>query len=118
WTGNAARARLVADRKAGLRMLHAEFPAGETAPTLTLTSRVQTRNRAVDWSRPMAAHEDPAVLKAKLEATRLHPVDGVLRKTALSATQGAATDVETVRALYDWMVATACRDPKTRGCGT
>ncbi|MDB5418931.1 MAG: transglutaminase, partial [Phenylobacterium sp.] len=118
WTGNAARARLVSDRKAGARMLHAEFSAGETAPTLTLTSRVQTRNRAVDWSKPSAAHEDPAVLKANLAATDLQPVDGVVRKAALAATQGATTDVEKARALYNWMVANAHRDPKTRGCGT
>jgi transglutaminase-like putative cysteine protease len=117
WTGNAARARLVSDRKAGVRMLHAEFPAGEATPTLTLTSRVQTRNRAVDWSRPVAAHEDPAVLKANLVATELQPVDGIVRKTALAATQGAATDVEKVRALYGWMVANTYREPTTRGCG-
>ncbi|MDB5496784.1 MAG: transglutaminase [Phenylobacterium sp.] len=122
WTGNAARARLVSDRKAGLRMLHAEFQAGETAPTLTLVSRVQTRGRAVDWSKSLAApgvaHEDPAVLKANLGPTELQPVDGVVRKTALAATQGATTDVEKVRALYDWMVANTYREPKTRGCGT
>jgi transglutaminase-like putative cysteine protease len=117
WTGNAARARLVSDRKAGVRMLHAEFPAGEATPTLTLTSRVQTRNRAVDWSKPTAAHEDPAVLKANLAATELQPVDGIVRKTALAATQGATTDVEKVRALYGWMVANTYREPTTRGCG-
>jgi transglutaminase-like putative cysteine protease len=118
WTGNAARARLVSDRKAGVRMLHAEFPAGETTPTLSLVSRVQTRNRAVDWSKPQAAHEDPAVLKANLGPTELQPVDGLVRKTALAATQGATTDVEKVRALYDWMVANTWREPTTRGCGT
>jgi transglutaminase-like putative cysteine protease len=118
WTGNAASARLAADPKAGARMLHAEFPAGETAPTLTLTCRVQTRNRAVDWSKPLAAQEDPAVLKANLAATELQPVDGIVRKTALAATEGATTDVEKVRALYDWVVANTYREPKTLGCGT
>lgn len=118
WTGNAAAARVVSDRKAGVRMLHAEFPAGGAAPTLTLVSRMQTRGRAVDWSKPLAAREDPAVLKANLGPTELQPVDGIVRKTALAATQGATTDVEKVRALYDWMVANAWRDPKTRGCGT
>src|SRR5258706_4367291 len=32
WTGNATSARLVSDPKAGVRMLYAEFAAGETAP--------------------------------------------------------------------------------------
>lgn len=117
WTGNATRARLTSDRKAGASMLHAEFADGETTPTLTLTSRVQTRNRAVDWSRPAIPREDPAVLKANLAATQLQPVDGIVRKTALAATRGATTDVAKVRALYDWMVANTYREPKTRGCG-
>ena len=116
WTSNAVSARLVSDPKAGVRMLYAEFPAGVT-PTLTFTSSVQTRNRAVDWSKPIAAHEDPAVLKANLVATELQPVDGIVRRTALIATQGAETDVDKVRALYNWMVANTYRDPKTRGCG-
>ncbi len=124
WTSNATSARLTADPKAGARMLHAVFPTGVT-PTLALTSAVQTRDRAVDWSKPSRAHEDPAVLKANLVATELQPVDGIVRQTALAATQGATaatqgatTDVEKVRALYKWMVANTYREPKTRGCGT
>jgi transglutaminase-like putative cysteine protease len=45
-------------------------------------------------------------------------VDGIVRKTALEATRGAKTDVEKARALYDWVIAHAHREPKTRGCGT
>ena len=118
WAGNAGNARLVSDPKQGVRMLHAEFPANITAPTLTLTSRVQTRNRGVDWSKPAVVKEDPAVLKANLSATELQPVDGIVLKTALAATQGAKTDVEKARALYNWVVANSYREPKTRGCGT
>jgi transglutaminase-like putative cysteine protease len=118
WSGNAASARLVADAREGVRMLHAEFPASITAPTLTLSSRVQTRNRSVDWQRPAAAQEDPAVLKANLQPTQWQPLDGVVRQTALQATQGARSDVDKVRALYDWVVAKAHREPKVRGCGS
>lgn len=118
WTGNASNARLVADPRSGVRMLQAEFAATQTAPTLTLTNRVATRNRAVDWSKPGVAKEDPEVLKAHLAATELQPVDGLVRKTALAATQGAKTDVEKARALYHWVIANAHREPKTRGCGT
>ncbi|MFZ2988092.1 transglutaminase-like domain-containing protein [Ideonella sp.] len=118
WTGNAASARLVADVREGVRMLHAEFPAEVAAPTLTLTSRFETRNRAVDWAQPVVALEDPAVLKLNLAATELQPVDGIVRKTAQAATQGAKTDVEKARAIYNWVVANAHREPKTRGCGT
>jgi transglutaminase-like putative cysteine protease len=117
WTGNAASARLVTDPSSGARMLHAQFRAGETAPSLVLTSRVRTRNRAVDWSTRSARPEDPAVLKANLGATRLQPLDGVVRETALTATQGAETHVEKVRAIYKWVVMNCHREPKTRGCG-
>lgn len=118
WLGNATRARLVSDATRGVRMLHAEFDAAVTAPKLVLTSRLQTRNRAVDWSRPGQVNEDPAVLRANLAPTELLPLDGIVRKTSVEATRGAKTDLEKVRAIYGWVVANAYREPKTRGCGT
>lgn len=118
WTTNASQARLVADPDKGVRMLHAEFAAGTPAPTLVLTSRLQTRNRAVDWKAPAPAAEDPALLRANLAPTELLPVDGIVRKTALEATRGARTDVDKARAVYEWVIANAYREPKTRGCGT
>ncbi|CAD5373798.1 putative Transglutaminase-like cysteine protease [Rubrivivax sp. A210] len=118
WSGNAGSARLVSDAARGVRMLYAEFPAAVAAPMLQLVSRVQTRNRVVDWSRPTPAKEDPAVLREALQPAELLPLDGIVRKTALEATRGARTDVDKARALYDWVVAHAHREPKVRGCGT
>jgi transglutaminase-like putative cysteine protease len=118
WSHNAATVRLASDPARGVRMLHAEYPAGTAAPMLQLTSTVQTRNRAVDWAGKQATTEDPAVLKLNLAPTELLPVDGVVRKTALDATRGAKTDVQKVQALYNWVLANAHREPKTRGCGT
>jgi transglutaminase-like putative cysteine protease len=118
WSGNAASARLVSDPKEGVRMLRAEFAAGETAPALTLTSRVRTRNRAVDWSKPARAQEDPAVLRFNLAPTEWQPLDGIVRQTAGKVTQGAQGDVAKVRAIYNWVVANSYREPKVRGCGT
>jgi len=117
WTGNATTARLVADAARGTRMLYAEFAADVAAPSLSLTSTVQTRNRAVDWSQKRVVHEDPAVLKANLAATELLPIDGVVLDTAKKAIQGAGSDVEKVRAIYQWVVDNAHREPTTRGCG-
>lgn len=117
WAGNAAQARLVSDPTRGVRMLYAEFPATEKAPTLTLTSRLQTRNRAVDWDRPSPTLEDPALLRANLAPTELLPVDGIVRDTARQATRHARGDVEKVRAIYQWVVDNAHREPSTRGCG-
>ena len=123
WSGNASSTRLVADPQEGVRMLYAEFASGEKAPTLALTSRVRTRNRAVDWAagKPAgkAPQEDPAVLRFNLRPTEWQPLDGIVRSTALKATQGqSTTDVAKVRALYNWVVDNSYREPKVRGCGT
>lgn len=118
WTGNATQARLVSDAGQGVRMLYAEFAPGTAVPTLTLTSRVQTRNRAVDWQDRSAPAEDPAVLRAALQPSELIPLDGIVRDTARRATAGARSDVDKARALYAWVVAHSHREPKTRGCGT
>ncbi len=118
WSGNATSARIVSDVERGVRMLRAEFAASVKEPTLVLVNHVQTRNRAVDWSSPGAVHEDPALLRKCLAPTELMPVDGIVRKTALAATRGASGDLEKTRAIYQWVVANAHREPKVRGCGT
>jgi len=117
WSGNAGEARLVADAARGTRMLYAAFPAGVKEPTLQLSSRVQTRSRAVDWAKPGRASEDPALLRACLAPTELLPTDGIVRQTAQRITRGAGSDVDKVRALYQWVLVNAHREPKVRGCG-
>ncbi len=87
-------------------------------PTLTLTSRLRTRDRAVDWSEHGRISEDPALLRANLAPTTLLPTDGIVRKTAVEATRGAKTDLDKVRAIYQWVVANAHREPTVRGCGS
>ncbi len=119
WSGNASQIRLVSDTHEGVRMLYAEFPAGVQQPQLELVSRVQTRDRSVDWSRRgRSLPEDPAVLRANLQPTEYKPLDGIVRKTALEATRGARSDVDKARGIYQWVVANAHREPKVRGCGT
>ncbi len=87
------------------------------APVLELTSRIQTQSRAQDWGQKVAAREDAATLKSWVQATELMPTDGIVRDTALKATQGAKTDVEKTRQLFDWVVENTYREPKVRGCG-
>src|SRR5262249_51256079 len=52
-----------------------------------------------------------------LRATRMIPIDGIVRKTADAITKGAATDLDRARAIYEWIVDNTFRDPKVRGCG-
>jgi len=44
WSGNAARAEVVHDGKYGVTMLYAEWPAGQLAPRIELTSKFSTRD--------------------------------------------------------------------------
>jgi transglutaminase-like putative cysteine protease len=117
WTGNAKVMKAVADTTYDASMLYAEFTAGETAPVVELTSRFQTRDRAVDWSKRVAADEDAAILKMWTKATDLMPIDGIVRDTAVEVTKGKTTDLEKVKAVYDWILVNTYREPKVRGCG-
>ncbi len=117
WSGNAKVVKPLTDGTYGAGILYAEFAPGESAPVVELTSRVQTQDRALDWSKKTPAPEDPAILRAWTKPTELMPTDGIVRETALEITRGKATDVEKVKALYDWILANTYREPKVRGCG-
>jgi transglutaminase-like putative cysteine protease len=110
-------ARLVEGRADGLGIIAAEFPAG-VKPVLALTSRVATKNYAVDLS---ATGTAPKASRAELEhflrPTKLLPTDGIVKATADQITGGMRTDLEKARAIYEWIVDNTFRDPKTRGCG-
>ncbi len=72
WTGSAKVMKVVSDGTYGANMLYAEFAPGETAPVVELTSRFQTQDRAVDWSKKIAADEDPAGPQDLDEVDRAH----------------------------------------------
>lgn len=116
FTSNGA-AQLMQDGQRTANLLLAEFAASEAKPFVELTSRVQTQNRAIDWSQKNAQPEDPATLAYFLQPSKLIPTDGLVRKTALDATRGASTDVQKAQQIYDWIVANTFREPTVRGCG-
>ena len=110
-------AKMIQDKPDALGIIAAEFPSG-VRPILTLTSRVATKNYAVDLSaRSKAPKPDRADLEHFLRATKLLPTDGIVKTTATEITSGAKTDVEKARAIYEWIVDNTFRNPKTRGCG-
>jgi transglutaminase-like putative cysteine protease len=117
FSAESGTARIVEGKADGIGIITAEFPAG-AKPALTLTSRVATKNYAVDLS----AHgngpkADPAELEHFLRSTKLVPTDGIVKVTATEITSGAKTDLEKARAIYEWIVDNTFRNPKTRGCG-
>ena len=119
WKGNAVVTRTYRDEKYDAGFLFAEWPATEKAPVLEIVSKFATRDRAIELGAPGrgAARESPAILKRNLEGTKYIPVDGIVRETAQQITEGARTDADKARAIYEWIVENTFRDPKVRGCG-
>ena len=111
------RAKLVESKADGLGIVVAEFPAG-AKPILTMTSRVATKNYAVDYS---AASNGAKASRAELDyfrrSTKMLPTDGIVKDRAIEITRGGKTDLEKARAIYEWIVDNTFRNPKTRGCG-
>ncbi|MBG6071125.1 MULTISPECIES: transglutaminase-like domain-containing protein [unclassified Polaromonas] len=110
-------AKIMEVGQEGAMMLYVDFAAGEAKPFVELTSRVQTQNRATDWSQKTASTENADTLHYFTRATDLIPLDGIVRTTALEATKGAETDLQKVQQIYDWVVTNTYREPKVRGCG-
>jgi transglutaminase-like putative cysteine protease len=117
FTAEGGTAKIFVSKPHALGIVAAEFPVG-VIPTLTVTSRIATRNFAVDLSAPGNARKEKGEdLKYFLQPTRYLPTDGIVKSTADEITKGAKTDVEKARAIYEWIVDNTFRNPKTRGCG-
>lgn len=117
WTTNGG-ATLAREPKYGAEFVAAEWKDGEAAPVIQVTSRISTRDRAVDLSNPgTVADLSAADRKHYTEGTDLIPIDGIVKQTADKITAGAKTDLDKARAIYEWVVENTVRDPKTRGCG-
>ena len=117
WAGNG-KAELVRDPKYGSELVHAEWKDGETRPVIEVTSRISTRDRAVDLLQPDNAASLPAADRTKYtEGTALIPVDGIVKETSDKITAGTSTDFEKARAIYEWVVTNTYRDGKVPGCG-
>jgi transglutaminase-like putative cysteine protease len=117
WRADGGTAAQWIDPTYGAGVVWAEFPPG-VRPVLELTSRFATRDVAVDLSRPGETRaESPATLARYTAATDLLPTDGVVKATSSGIVKGARTDLDKARAIYEWVVESTYRDPKTRGCG-
>jgi transglutaminase-like putative cysteine protease len=117
WSGNPSSIRIDSDSQYGARYLIAEFN-GSAPPEMEIISRVQTRDRAIDWSQPQPATESSDKLKQWTRSTSLIPTDGIVRITANQIVAGARSDLEKVQRIYDWIIISTYREPKVRGCGT
>jgi len=110
-------ARLSDNQQEDMGIVTAKFAAG-TPAVFTLTSRIATRDVAVDFSLPAVPRTvDRAELRHFLRPTKLLPTDGIVKEKANEITKGATTDVDKARAIYEWIVDCTFRDAKTPGCG-
>jgi transglutaminase-like putative cysteine protease len=118
FTAESGRARIIESKPDGLAIIAAEFPTG-VKPVVTVTSRISTRNFAVDLSTAVRPTNASRVeLEHFLRPTQLILTDGIVKAKSDEITRGAKTDLEKARAIYEWIVDNTFRNPKTRGCGT
>jgi transglutaminase-like putative cysteine protease len=117
WTSNG-RASLVRDPKYGAEMLHVEWTDSDRSPVVEVTSKIATRDRAIDLAKPgRSVLLSAAERELYTQGTELIPVDGIVRETSDKIVANAKTDIERARAIYEWIVDNTFRDAKVRGCG-
>lgn len=115
FSGNAVTPRLASIGESA-QCVMAQFEPGTSDPTLVVTSRLQTQNRAADWS-ASPQKVDRKTLEKWVKPTALQPTDGIVRKTARQITDGARGDLAKAQRIYDWIIINTYREPKVRGCG-
>jgi transglutaminase-like putative cysteine protease len=120
WSGNADIARFETIPGTASPMFYAEWQ-GIGPRSVAVSSVVKTTDRSVDLSQYSEPGKSaiPADVKRFLRPTKHMPLDGIVRKTALSIIKDAHADspLKKAHAIYDWVVDNSYRDPVTRGCG-
>ena len=116
--GDFANSGVYTDSVHGTPILYAEWPKEATSRRLTLAFSVTRREIRLDRLPEKEPKWNPADYAEYLQATRLGPIDGEVKKLADRITRGKKTVLAKTRAIYDWTVDNMYRDPATRGCGT
>ena len=127
WTA-AARQRMDQQRAIGGARARSELRRADAARAMggrragaaraEVVSRIATRDRAVDLSKPgtvqpLSERRAQALYRLdRADADRRHRQDDRRRHRAR-----AFSDVEKARGIYEWIVDNTFRNPKTRGCG-
>lgn len=108
------------DPRYGAGVMHVHWSGSEPKGTITVTSRIMTRDRAVDWSKPVKAQLSESHRQLYTSPTEHIPLDGLVKQVSDEITESRKprTDVEKVRAVYEWIIARTYRDANVRGCGT
>jgi transglutaminase-like putative cysteine protease len=119
WTTNATRAEIVHGPADDIDMLLVEWKAGGVAPAVEIISRVATRDRAIDLSKPGGATPLNTDERARyLAGSRLVPTDGIVKETSDRIVGNTTNEIEKAKLIYDWVVENTYRNAATRGCGS
>ena len=118
----AKSAKLVTLPGTDVRMVVVQFADANAPQSVEVVSRIATQDRAVDLGAEGHARKvSAALLRPYLQATSLAPLDGIVKQTAdkIQADAGHPKDtIAKARAIYEWIVENAKRNPATAGCGT
>ncbi len=118
----AKKAELVQLPGSDVRMIAVEWADANAAQTVEVTARIATRDIAADLGQSGHARKLPAsLLRPYLQPTSLAPLHGIVKETAdrIQADAGHPKDtIAKARAIYEWIVENAKRNPATAGCGT
>ena len=117
WTLTSGSAERVIDASYGSGMLAVVIDDKDLKPVVEVTTRLQTQSRSVDLSRPGNATISAADARKWTAPTQWMPTDGIVLQKAQEATKGRSTEIDKVRAIYDWTIANTYRNVDTKGCG-
>ncbi|QWK20129.1 MAG: transglutaminase-like domain-containing protein [Hydrogenobacter thermophilus] len=115
---NASYYELTADRVYNAPILYAEFKGGNENKSLEVIFDVEYTDRSVDVSKlPKNNGNIPDEAAFYLKPTDHIPTDGIVKEYADRITSGKKSQLEKVKAIYDWVVENTFRDPQVQGCG-
>lgn len=122
WSGNADVAKFGMVLGTTAPAFYAEWHGSSSSPRQVLvTSAVKTAERVVslDHYQERSKAVLPSEVKRFLQPSGQIPVNGVIQKTAMDIVKdaGARTSLQKARAIYNWVVDNAHRDPSVPGCG-
>jgi transglutaminase-like putative cysteine protease len=117
WRGNGV-STLVQEPTYGAQMLQVAWADGTDNCVLEVVSRIATRDRAVDLTKPGTPSPlSTAQRELYTRGTDFIPVDGIVKETSDKIVGSGQTDLDKARAIYEWVVDHTFRAAEVRGCG-
>lgn len=116
-SGNHAELALHHDPVHGAAMLFVRWPGVQDDPRLTVSMQVETQETSCDLALARAEAPVSEAARRYLAASAHVPVEGAIRTHAEAITQGLATPLDRLRAIYSWVLTHAQRRFDVPWCG-